>query len=114
MENSMQVTAKWSWSKPEVEFQYGGRLIFQTPNTYISHKLIYVDEIWFADRFWPSEGSDIKCETGNSIERPLDKAIWRNISTVAAAIWTKFGRMMQNEVQITGKWTRSEPEVEFQ
>jgi len=26
----------WQKSKPEVEFQYGGRLIFQTGNSYIS------------------------------------------------------------------------------
>jgi len=46
--------------------------------------------------------------------RHLDKAIWRYISAVAAPIWTKFGRLMQNKMQITGKWSRSEPEVEFQ
>ena len=27
---------------------------------------------------------------------------------------TKFGRTMQNDMQITGKWSRSKPEVEFQ
>jgi len=26
MHNNMQITAKWSKSKPEVEFEYGGRL----------------------------------------------------------------------------------------
>ena len=32
---------------------------------------IEVDEIWFVDKFWPSEGKDInKYETGSSIERP--------------------------------------------
>ena len=29
-------TAKWLRSKPEVEFQYGGRLYFETENSYIS------------------------------------------------------------------------------
>ena len=30
-----------------------------------------VDEIWFVDKFWPSEGNDInKYEIGSSIERP--------------------------------------------
>jgi len=28
--------ANWSRSKPEVEFQYGGRLYFETGNSYIS------------------------------------------------------------------------------
>ena len=46
--------------------------------------------------------------------RHLDSAIWRYISAVAAPIWTKFGRLMQNKMQITGKWSRSEREVEFQ
>ena len=28
MQNNMHITAKWSKSKPEVEFQYDGRLLF--------------------------------------------------------------------------------------
>jgi len=32
----MQITANWSRSKPEVEFQYGGRLYFETGNSYMS------------------------------------------------------------------------------
>jgi len=36
MQNKMQITANWSRSKPEVEFQYGGRLYFETGSTYIS------------------------------------------------------------------------------
>jgi len=46
--------------------------------------------------------------------RHLEKWIWRDISAVDAPIWTKFDRLMQNKMQITGKWSRSEPEVEFQ
>jgi len=33
---------------------------------------------------------------------------------VGALIWTKFGSMVQNNMQITVNWSRSEPEVEFQ
>ena len=36
MQNNMQVTAKWSRSKPEVEFQHGGHLYFKNGNSYIS------------------------------------------------------------------------------
>ena len=36
MHNKMRITANWSRSKPEVEFQYGGRLYFETGSTYIS------------------------------------------------------------------------------
>jgi len=36
MQNDTPITAKWSRSKPEVEFQHGGRLYFETGNSYIS------------------------------------------------------------------------------
>jgi len=36
MRNSTPITEKWSRSKPEVEFQYGGRLYFETGSSYIS------------------------------------------------------------------------------
>jgi len=46
--------------------------------------------------------------------RHLEKWIWRHISTMGAPIWTKFGSLMQNNMQITANWLRSKPEVEFQ
>jgi len=36
MQNNMQITANWSRSKPEVDFQYGGRLFFTNGSSYIS------------------------------------------------------------------------------
>ena len=36
MQNNTPITGKWSRSKPEVEFQYGGRLYFETGSSYIS------------------------------------------------------------------------------
>ena len=36
IQNNMQIPAKWSRSKRKVEFQYGGRLYFETGSTYIS------------------------------------------------------------------------------
>ena len=36
MQNNMRITANWSRSKPEVEFQYGGCLYFETGSSYIS------------------------------------------------------------------------------
>jgi len=51
MQNDTLIMGKRSRSKPEVEFQYGGRLYFKTGNSYISAVLLrYLDEIWFADR----------------------------------------------------------------
>ena len=36
MQNTMQITAKWSKSKLEVEFQNGGRLVLKNGSSYIS------------------------------------------------------------------------------
>jgi len=36
MQNKTPITAKWLRPKPEVEFQYGGRLFFKTGSSYIS------------------------------------------------------------------------------
>ena len=33
---------------------------------------------------------------------------------MAALFWTKFGRLVQNNVQISGKWSKSKPKVDFQ
>ena len=33
---------------------------------------------------------------------------------MGALIWTKFGSLMQNNVQISGKWSKSKPKVDFQ
>jgi len=46
--------------------------------------------------------------------RHLEKWIWRHISGVGASIWTKFGSLMQNNVQISSKWSKSKPKVDFQ
>jgi len=36
MQNIMRITAIWSKAKPEVQFQYGGRLFFPYGSNYIS------------------------------------------------------------------------------
>ena len=36
MQKNIQITTNWSRSKPEVEFQYDGRLYFESGNSYIS------------------------------------------------------------------------------
>jgi len=36
VQNDMTTVVIWSKSKPEVELQYGGRLFFETGNSYIS------------------------------------------------------------------------------
>ena len=113
------MTCKWSRSKPEVELQYNGCLFFKNGSSYISAinwdmstKLGLLIDF---DLLKAAISTNAKPEIVLSDRgRHLDKAIWRHISAVAAPIWTKFGRLMQNKMQITGKWKRSEPEVEFQ
>jgi len=46
--------------------------------------------------------------------RHLEKWICCYISAVGASIWTKFGSLMHNNVQISGKWSKSKPKVDFQ
>ena len=46
--------------------------------------------------------------------RHIGKWIWRHISTVGDPIWTKFGRMMHNNMHITANWSRSKSKVKFQ
>ena len=51
MQNNMQITAKLARSKPEVEFQHGGRLYLESGNSYyLSRQLRCMDEIWFGNR----------------------------------------------------------------
>jgi len=103
---------KWSRSKPEVEFQYGKRLFsLNRKYLYLSRELSYVDEIWFADRFWPSEDSDInKQESGSSIGPPRQpswkidmisyfRSGWTDLEEIRQADqWhADFGEMVQNE-----------------
>jgi len=115
----MQITPNWSRSKSEVKFQYGKRLYFETASSYIS-AAIWDSSTKFGllidcNLLKAVTSTDTKPEVVFSRRgRHLDKAIWRYISAVAAPIWTKFGRLMQNKTQITGKWSRSESEVEFQ
>ena len=73
MQSSMPSTVIQSKSKPEVEFQYGGRLFFQTGSSYISAIVEYMSiksvlliEIDVDPR--SAESDIIKYETGSSME----------------------------------------------
>ena len=58
VQNDMPSTVMWSTPKPEVEFQYGGRLFFQ-PKVAITQTWIQLYDIWFADRYGPFKESGI-------------------------------------------------------
>jgi len=46
--------------------------------------------------------------------RHLEKWRWRHISALGVPIWTKFGNLMQKNMQITAKWSSSKLKVHFQ
>ena len=119
MQSNTPITAKWSRSKPEIEFQYAVRLFFKTGSSYIS--VVNCD---MSTKFGVLIDIDVlKAVTSTNTKpeivlsgrgRHLEKWIWRHISAVGAPIWTKFGSLVQNNTQIMAKWSRSKPEVEFQ
>jgi len=119
IQNGTPITAKWSRSKPEVEFQYGGRLYFEIGSSYISAAnwdiLTKFGLLTDFDLLKAVASTDTKPEVVFSDRgRHLEKLIWCHISAVGASIWTKFGSLMQNSMQITANWSRSKLEVEFQ
>jgi len=112
MQNNTTFTAKWSRPKPEVEYQYGGHLFFQTGSSYISAVNWDMSTIFGLlidfDLLKAVKSTNTKPEvvlSGRGCH--LDKWIWRHISAVGAPIWTKFNSLMQNHMQITGKWSKS-------
>ena len=116
MQNDTPIMAKWSRSKPEVEFQHGGRLYFETRNSYISATNW---DIWTKfglliefDLLKAVTSTNTKPEVVFSGRgRHLEKWIWRHISSMGAPIWTKFDTLIQNNMQITARWSISKLEV---
>jgi len=56
-QNSMPITTVWSKLQLEEEFQYGGRLFFQTESSYIlavNWDMSIDCGVWSVDRFWTS------------------------------------------------------------
>ena len=117
--DSMLITSKWSRSKPDVEFQYGGRLFFQTGSSYSSAVnwgmstkfglLIAIDLL----KTLISINGKLELEL-SSRGRHLEKSIWRHVSALGGTICIKFGSCVQNIMRITVIWSRSKPEEEFQ
>jgi len=118
MQNDMYFTAKWSKSKQEVEFQYGGRLFFNgssyisAVNWDISTKFGLLIEFELLKAVTSTDTKPEVVFSGRG--RHLGNWIWRRISAEGAHIRTKFGILMQNNMQITAKWSRSKLEAEFQ
>jgi len=80
MENDMPMTIHTSKSKPEIELQNGGRPFSETGSSfYLSRGLMYLIEIWQANRFpLSSTNSVTKPELGSTFPtvcRHLEKSI---------------------------------------
>ena len=78
---NIQITSNWSISKPEVEFQYGGRLHFETESSYISAAngaiLTKFGTLIDFDLLKAVTSTNTKPELVFSVRgRHLDKAIW--------------------------------------
>ena len=80
MQNSMQNTANWSKSKSEVEFQYGGRLYFETGSSYIS-----------------AANGDISTKFGLLIDFDLLKAV-TSINTKPEVVLSGSGRHLEKQI----------------
>ena len=90
MQNKMQIMRKWSRSEPEVEFQYGRRLFFQTRSSYSSpvNWLCRWNLVRF-DLLMARTSTNTKPEVvlSGCGRRHLEKSIWRHISAVADPEW---------------------------
>ena len=107
------------WHTDYGEMVDGGRLYFETGSSYISAANWDMSTI-----FGLLIDFDILKAVTSINAKPevlfsgrghhLEKWIWRHISGMGTPIWTKFGMLMQNKMQITGKWSTSKPEEKFQ
>jgi len=109
MQNNLQITANWSKSKPEVEFQYGGRLYFETGSSYISAanidsstKFGLLIDFYMLKAVTSTNTKPEVVFTGRG--RYVEKWIRRHISAVGAPTWTKFRSLTQNNIQIAANW----------
>ena len=90
MQNKMQITGKWSRSKPEVEFPYSWRLFFQTRSSYISAicRVTQFGLLIDLDLLKARTSTNTKPEvvlSGRGCH--LLKSIWCHISAVADPEW---------------------------
>ena len=95
MQKNMQITANWSTSKPEVEFQYGGHLYFESRSSHISAanwdiwtKFGLLIDLDFMKAVTSTNTKPEVVYSGSG--RHLEKWIWRHISAVSASIWTSY------------------------
>ena len=106
MENHMPMVVKRSKLKPK-------------KSNNVSRGFKYLVEIWYANSFWPSEMRDVAksksvCRFTTLLPPSWKINIWRHNCVATHLIWIKFGKSVRNHMPMTGKWSMSKPEVEFQ
>jgi len=120
MHIDMPSMVTWSKSKPEVEFQYGGLLIFQTGSSYISAMDWNMSTNF--DLLIDVDLRKRKRVTSSNTKREVvlrrRGCHLENRSSVISAedgpIWTKFDWLMHSDMPSMVIWSKSKPEVEFQ
>jgi len=91
VQNNTPITVKWSRPKPKVEFQYGGRLFFQTGISYIS-----AVNWGMSTKFGLQIDFDLLKTATSTNRKPevvlgrrgrhVEKSIWRHISAAISPI----------------------------
>ena len=79
MQNNTPITGIWSTWKPDVEFQYGGRLFFKTGSSYISYMLTKFGLLIDIALLKAVASTNSKPEVVFSA-RHFEKWVWRHIS----------------------------------
>jgi len=106
MQNTMQITAKWSRSKPEVEFQYGGGLFAK--RSYISAVILTIFGMVIDIDFLKKATHPVRYGSKIAPQRPPSwKSIRRHISAVSNPILVKYGMLTQNDLSITAMRSKS-------
>ena len=80
MQNDTPITAKWAKSKPEVEFKHGGRLYFESGNSYTS-----------------AANGDISTKFGLLIDFDLLKAV-TSTNTKLEVVFSGRGRHLEKQI----------------
>ena len=97
-------TAIWSKSQREEEFQYGGRLFFQTGSSCISATLTKFDLRIDFDLQKGVTSSNTKPE--GVLSHRCRHLTCHHYSTAGGPIWTKFSNLMRNSMLITMIWSK--------
>jgi len=103
MRNDTPITEKWSRSKPEVEFQYGGRLYLETGSSYISAANWDVNVNVTA--FMYHAGLITQLWTAALMRGALMRS--------CGDIWTKFGFLIDFDLMKAVTSTNTKPKVVF-